>query len=96
MTIWQQDTTATSATYRTVPGHTYGFAASAVDAVGNAGPVPAAIQTLTRAAIPTVVPAAKGYWLVASDGGIFTFGDARFFGSAGAVRLNKPIVALTP
>ena len=26
-------------------------------------------------------PDGKGYWLVASDGGIFTFGDAAFYGS---------------
>jgi hypothetical protein len=32
--------------------------------------------------------------LVASDGGIFTFGDARFFGSTGAVRLNRPVVGM--
>jgi hypothetical protein len=36
----------------------------------------------------------KGYWLVATDGGIFSFGDAQFFGSTGAVPLNKPIVGL--
>jgi hypothetical protein len=24
----------------------------------------------------------KGYWEVASDGGVFTFGDAAFFGAA--------------
>jgi hypothetical protein len=36
-------------------------------------------------------PDGKGYWLVASDGGIFTYGDAGFFGSAGALPLNKPI-----
>jgi hypothetical protein len=36
----------------------------------------------------------RGYWLVASDGGIFTFGDAGFFGSTGAVRLNRPIVGM--
>ena len=35
-----------------------------------------------------------GYWLVASDGGIFAFGDARFFGSTGAIKLNKPIVGM--
>ena len=35
-----------------------------------------------------------GYWLVASDGGIFTFGDARFHGSTGGIRLNKPIVGM--
>jgi hypothetical protein len=23
----------------------------------------------------------KGYWLVANDGGIFTYGDATFYGS---------------
>ncbi|MHB8467221.1 MAG: matrixin family metalloprotease [Acidimicrobiales bacterium] len=36
----------------------------------------------------------KGYWLVASDGGIFSFGDATFHGSTGAIRLNQPIVGM--
>jgi hypothetical protein len=31
---------------------------------------------------------------VASDGGIFSFGDAAFFGSTGAMSLNKPIVGM--
>ena len=35
-----------------------------------------------------------GYWLVASDGGIFNYGDAGFFGSAGSLPLNKPIVGM--
>ena len=39
-------------------------------------------------------PSGRGYWLVASDGGIFSFGDARFFGSTGAVSLNRPIVGM--
>jgi len=38
--------------------------------------------------------ALPGYWLVASDGGIFAFGDAPFYGSTGALRLNKPIVGM--
>jgi hypothetical protein len=38
----------------------------------------------------------KGYWMVASDGGIFSFGDAGFFGSTGAIKLNKPIVDIAP
>jgi len=39
-------------------------------------------------------PDNKGYWMVASDGGIFTFGDAGFYGSTGGWHLNKPIVAM--
>jgi hypothetical protein len=37
-----------------------------------------------------------GYWLVASDGGIFSYGDARFSGSMGGIPLNKPVVGLAP
>ena len=32
--------------------------------------------------------------MVASDGGIFTFGDAVFRGSTGDLRLNQPIVGM--
>jgi hypothetical protein len=32
--------------------------------------------------------------LVAADGGIFTFGDADFYGSTGALHLQAPIVGL--
>jgi hypothetical protein len=39
-------------------------------------------------------PAGSGYWLVASDGGIFSFGDAAYHGSTGAIHLNKPIVGM--
>jgi hypothetical protein len=35
-----------------------------------------------------------GYWLVASDGGVFAFGDAHFYGSMGGKALNKPIVGI--
>ncbi len=35
-----------------------------------------------------------GYWLVAADGGIFSFGDADFYGSMGGQPLNKPIVGI--
>ena len=40
------------------------------------------------------LPAAKGYWFVGSDGGVFGFGGAQFFGSTGATKLNKPIVGM--
>src|SRR5437899_1121767 len=37
---------------------------------------------------------ASGYWLVARDGGIFTYGDAAFLGSMGGTHLNQPIVGI--
>ncbi len=33
-----------------------------------------------------------GYLFVASDGGIFNYGDSEFFGSTGNIALNKPVV----
>ncbi len=41
-------------------------------------------------------PDGKGYWLVASDGGIFAFGDAGFYGSTGNLTLNRPVVGMAP
>ena len=45
---------------------------------------------------PTSAPTSSGpgYWLVASDGGIFSFGGAPFLGSTGGQHLNQPIVGL--
>ncbi len=37
----------------------------------------------------------QGYWLVASDGAIFAFGDAHFHGSTGGMTLNAPVVGMT-
>jgi hypothetical protein len=50
-----------------------------------ASPINAASETCTG----------QGYWLGAGDGGIFSFGDARFFGSMGGHHLNQPIVGMT-
>ncbi len=36
----------------------------------------------------------SGYHLVARDGGIFSFGDAKFAGSMGATKLNQPVVGM--
>jgi cell wall-associated NlpC family hydrolase len=35
-----------------------------------------------------------GYWMVATDGGIFSYGDAQFYGSTGNLVLNKPVVGM--
>ena len=36
----------------------------------------------------------EGYRFVASDGGVFNFGDAGFYGSAGGTPLNSPVVGM--
>jgi ligand-binding sensor domain-containing protein len=48
-----------------------------------------------NAPVQSLVPDGDGhgYWLVASDGGIFAF-DAPFYGSMGGKNLNKPISAM--
>jgi hypothetical protein len=38
----------------------------------------------------------EGYWVSASNGGIYNYGDAKYFGSTGATPLNAPIVGMTP
>ena len=45
---------------------------------------------------PPPVPPNSSYWLVASDGGVFTFGNAGFFGSAGSLPLVRPVVGMAP
>ena len=54
---------------------------------------PAPTPTPTPTSTPTT-----GYSLVASDGGIFSFGNAVYYGSEGGTPLNKPIagIAATP
>ena len=39
-------------------------------------------------------PDGNGYWLVAADGGVFSFGAAGFHGSTGDLHLNQPIVGM--
>jgi hypothetical protein len=45
---------------------------------------------------PPAAPPNSSYWMVASDGGIFSFGNAAFYGSTGGIPLNRPVVAMAP
>jgi hypothetical protein len=45
-------------------------------------------------AAPGTSTPAQGYWLVASDGGIFPFGAGKGYGSTAGLRLNRPIVGM--
>lgn len=39
-------------------------------------------------------PSGRGYYVAASDGGVFAYGDAKFHGSMGDQKLNAPVVAM--
>ena len=47
-------------------------------------------------AAPPPAPPRASYWTVATDGGIFSFGNAQFYGSTGALHLNDPVVGMAP
>ena len=43
----------------------------------------------------SAAPDGHGYWLVAKDGGVFSFGPgAAFHGSTGNIKLNQPMVGM--
>jgi hypothetical protein len=66
-------------------------------ALAGASSLPASAE-VTVAAPPVaaaVAPDGKGYWVASSDGGVFAFGTAGFYGSMGGKPLNKPIVGIT-
>jgi hypothetical protein len=54
--------------------------------------------TTTPTTSPTTTSSASsyGYWLVGSDGGIFSFGSAHFHGSTGSLTLQRPVVGISP
>jgi len=87
------------------PAHAFDFPLPSVLAGGHRIAALATLATVVALVMPawpvpavaTLVPAPgvrAGYWAVASDSGIFAFGDATFHGSTGAIHLNKPIVGM--
>lgn len=74
-----------------------------VDMVGDSNSVLASPGPLANGSLAimydgqgtTSTPGPHGYWLVGSDGGIFTFGAAPFYGSTGALTLQRPVVGMS-
>ncbi len=58
----------------------------------STGSPPHPVATSTAVTAPT----GHGYWLVGSDGGVFSFGDAQFYGSTGSLVLQRPVVGIVP
>ena len=58
------------------------------------GPSPRTILSTHLIVASASDPAANGYWLTATDGGVFAFGDAGFQGSMGGTVLNRPVVGM--
>jgi plastocyanin len=59
---------------------------------GCASPPAAEVPFLVGAQGTSVIHA-PSYRMVASDGGVFDFGQSKFYGSTGNIHLNQPIVA---
>ena len=66
---------------------------SATYAFGNA-PAPGPPVTSNLPFVGAAAADGGGYWEVAADGGLFSFGDAVFHGSMGGTRLNAPIMGM--
>jgi hypothetical protein len=83
-------TTTTSFMDPTVsPSTTYQYT---VDAFNTGG-----THSAQSATLPVTTPATPhGYWLVGSDGGIFSFGAAFFHGSMGGIPLQRAVVGIAP
>ena len=97
-----QMTTATKVTFGSVSATSFHVTSAtkvtAVDPAQAAGTVNVTVTSPKGTSIVSVLDeftyTSPGYWEVASDGGIFSFGDAQFYGSMGGKPLNKPIVGM--
>jgi hypothetical protein len=91
-----------SAADKGVPGSAYWLGTDGSVATdrpaAHAGDLPSAGIASPPAVAVVTHPRVDGYWIAAEDGGVFTFGRARFHGSLGGTPLARPIVgmAVTP
>jgi len=88
-----------------VTSFTYSVVASnGVNPAATVGPFTVGVTAVTLPPVPppppppppAPQPIPDGYWLVGSDGGIFSFGSAAFYGSTGNLTLQRPVVGISP
>jgi len=83
---------------------TYAAAPQVRDTITVSAAVPPTTTTTTTTTTPPTTPPpttisptrSSGYWLVGSDGGVFAYGSAAFYGSGLDLHLDKPIVGMAP
>ncbi|HUP68845.1 MAG TPA: Calx-beta domain-containing protein [Acidimicrobiales bacterium] len=93
--VTQDVAVAVNGDQRFEPDETFSLVLSNPAGAGLARSVGSGIILNDDAEAPPVPPAsARGYRLVARDGGIFAFGAASFLGSTGALKLNQPVVGM--
>jgi hypothetical protein len=85
MAVGASSTMTISASSSTPVGDDYPVAVTATG--------PSATHTT---AVSLGVDPAPRYWTVATDGGVFSFGVAHYYGSMGGHPLNKPVVGMAP
>ena len=90
---------ATGVNFGTNPGTVSADSATSITATSPAGTGVVNV-VVTAGGIPSVTSALDsfnyqaGYWLTASDGGVFSYGFSPFRGSTGGITLNKPVVGM--
>ena len=90
---------ATAVNFGTNPGTVTADSATSITATSPAGTGVVNV-VVTAGGIPSVISALDsfnyqaGYWLTASDGGVFSYGFSPFRGSTGGITLNKPVVGM--
>jgi hypothetical protein len=76
------------------PGATPPGGGTTTTVPSGSGPAPTAPTAPTTSGATVPDSSGAGYTLAASDGGVFTFGDAGYYGSQGGKPLNDPIVGI--
>ena len=61
--------------------------------IGVAGPI-TSVPVLATTVGATASANGSNVWAAGSDGGVFTYGNAAFYGSMGGQPLNKPVIAI--